>query len=188
MQRSFGVSLLALATVFAGIASAATVLRFDTEDLTDRAAVIVHGKVTYKQSRKTAKGSIVTDLRLEVITPVKGLQGKTFGFAVFGGVLGTRGSAISGAPTFELGEEVLVFLDREGKAGLRTPIGLAQGKFSIRVVNGKKLAFRDMEGLQLMDKKSRKVEDAKPDQGRPFTEVMDAIRKRIESAGKKAKK
>ncbi len=178
---------MALASLLVGSASAATVLRFGTDELTDRASVIVHGKVTYKKARKTPAGSIVTDLRLSVSEAFKGLRGKNFSFSVYGGVLGARGSAVSGAPTFELGEEVLVFLDRENARGLRTVIGLAQGKFTVRVVDGKKLAFRDMEGLQLMDLKSGEVKPAKSEQGRSFGGLVAQVRKRLETR-KKGKK
>ncbi len=188
MARFGGIVVLTLVTLFTGVASAATVLRFDTDDLVDRASVIIHGKITYKQARKTATGSVVTDLRLEVFEALKGAKGKTFSFSVYGGVVGTRGSAISGAPAFSKDEEILVFLDAKNKHGLRMAIGLAQGKYTVRVVKGKKLAFRDMEGLQLMDRKSGKVKDAKSEQGRPFAELLEQVRKRLKSAaGKKGK-
>jgi hypothetical protein len=163
--------------IIASTAMGATVLRFDLEQLTKRATVVVHGKVVSKKSRKDAKvGAVVTDLRLEVTEPLKGMRGNKFSFTVFGGVVGDRGSAISGAPTFELGEEVLVFLDRSNKFGMRSAVGLSQGKYTIREVDGKRLAFRDLEGLQYLDKASGRVEEAKAEQGRPFDELIARVR------------
>ena len=175
MGRMSG-ALVVAGILLAGVASAATVLRFDSDDLTERAAVIVHGKVTHKTARKSKAGDILTDLRIEVTELVKGARGKTFSFSVYGGVLGNRGSAISGAPTFQVGEEILLFLDKTNKQGLRTAIGLSQGKYTIRVVEGTKLAFRDLEGLQYFDPKNRDTKHAKPEQGRDFAELLKSVK------------
>lgn len=174
-------ALLAIAALaaLAAPASASTVLRFDLDDLVDRAAVIVHGKVLDKQSRRGSDGSIVTDLRVEVEDALKGVEGGTFKFTVFGGVLGTRGSAVAGAATFERGEEILVFLDRPNKRGVRGTIGLSQGKYTIREVDGERLAFRDLEGLRLMDRRSGEIEDAKTEQGMPFDELLERVQARL---------
>jgi hypothetical protein len=191
VARSGGVlvAMMMMLMLLAGVTSAATVMRFDTNDLVDRANVILHGKITSKECRKTASGSVVTDLRVDVYEAIKGVKGKTFSFTVYGGVVGTRGSAISGAPTFDEGEEILVFLDAETRQGLRMTVGLGQGKYTIRVVDGKKLAFREMEGLQLMDRKSGEVKEAKSEQGRPLSELLGEVRARLRAtAGKKGNK
>ncbi len=180
VRRSFRALLvIAALTTLAAPAAASTVLRFDLDDLVDRAAVIVHGKVLEKHSRRGEDGSIVTDLRVEVTDGLKGVRGEAFNFTVFGGVLGTRGSAVAGAATFETGEEILVFLGRPNKRGVRGTIGLSQGKYTIREVDGERLAFRDLEGLRLMDRSSGEVEEAKTEQGVPFDELLERVQARL---------
>jgi len=189
MGRIVGIPTAALVLSLTGLAAAATVLRFDLHDLTDRAAVVVHGKVVSKEARRDDRvGAIVTDLRLEVIEALKGTRGQSFSFTIFGGVLGDRGSAISGAATFDEGEEVLVFLDQVNQFGLRNTIGLSQGKYTIREVEGRRLAFRDLEGLQLMDSASGEVQAAQPEQGQPFDELLAAVKRRLQEQQGEGKK
>ncbi|MGE0708015.1 MAG: hypothetical protein AB7N76_17605 [Planctomycetota bacterium] len=189
MKRVLGIlGTTAIALVAAlGIARASTVLRFAPEDMTDRAAVILHAKVILKQCRHLDRGVIVTDYRLEVRDALKGFRGDIFSFTAYGGVLGDRGGGISGDASFGLGEEVFVFLTPINKLGLRAAVGLAQGKYSIREVKGRKLAFRDLEGLQLMDRGNGKVEEAKPEQGVDFEELVARVKARLETKKAAAK-
>jgi len=169
-----------------GVAEASTVLRFSPDDMTDRAAIILHGKVVAKRARHLAKGVIVTDYRLEVFDHYKGFKGKQFAFSAYGGVLGKRGSGISGAASYRVNEEILVFLAPINKLGCRAAVGLAQGKYSIRTVEGRKLAFRDLEGLRLMDRKSGKIEEAHQEQGVVFDDLVERIKQRVAANKKKA--
>ena len=63
---------------------------------------------------------------------------------------------------------------------VRSAIGLSQGKYTIRLVDGKKTAFRDLEGLQYFDPKSGETEDAKAEQGRDFAELLKSVKQRLE--------
>lgn len=169
-------------------ADASTVLRFGTADLTDRAAVILHGKVSKLEAKDAGRGVIVTRYEINVYAAVKGIQGKTFVFTSYGGVLGSRGSAISGAPKYQLNEEVLVFLSKTNKYGWRAAIGLAQGKYTIRKVKGKKMAFRDLEGLKLLDRRTGVVKKAKKEQGVPLDSLLKSVKDRLKATKKKAGK
>lgn len=172
-----------------GVAEASTVLRFSPDDMTDRAAIILHGKVVAKRARHLAKGVIVTDYRLEVFEAYKGFKGKQFAFSAYGGVLGKRGSGISGAASYHMNEEILIFLAPINKLGCRAAVGLAQGKYTIRTVEGRKLAFRDLEGLRLMDRQSGKIEeghDHQQEQGVAFAELVERVKQRVAANKKKA--
>lgn len=189
MGRTLVLHLLAglLLLGSAPAARATSVERFDLQELTRRAEVIVHGRCTGTESRKDAQGMIVTDVHLEVVELFKVADGadksvKRLTFTIYGGVVGNRGSTIHGAPTFTKDEEVLLFLGEVNANGLRTCVGLSQGKYSIRVDQGKKLAFRNLEGLTLIDRATGEVLDpGKPDQGVPFEELRQRVRTHLES-------
>lgn len=178
-----GVTGLGLSVLLACVAVASTVLRFDADDLTDRATVILHGKVLTKTARSLGKGVIVTTYQVEVYKALKGLSAeqaeKPFVFSAYGGVTAERGSGISGAANYSKDEEILVFLTGENKIGCRAAVGLAQGKYTIRKVKGKKLAFRDLEGLRLMDQKSGAIEEAKAEQGVEFDVLLAGVERRL---------
>jgi hypothetical protein len=160
-------------------ATATSVVRLDVDQLSDKAEVIIHGRCVRKQARKDRQGDIVTDLTLEVFDGLKGDLGRTFEFTVYGGVLPERGSAIAGAPTFKTGEELLVFLGPVNARGLRMVIGLAQGKYTIRRERGKTLAFRNLQGLRLVDSETGEEHDPEPEQGVPFDELLARIKARL---------
>lgn len=183
MSRNL-VVLVGLGAVLLGGGSAAratSVERFDLAELTSRSEVVVHGRCTKTTSRTDAKGTIVTDVELEVTEPLKGAAAaKTFSFTVYGGIVGNRGSTICGAPTFAEGEEQLLFLSAENGAKLRTCIGLSQGKYTIRTEGDRKLAYRNLEGLTLVDRTTGEaLEPAKPDQGVPLDELVGRIRAHV---------
>ena len=178
MVRNGGRALVLVAAM-AAVASSSTVERMDPDQLTSRANVIFHGKCVEKKARERSDGAVVTDYQFDVYEFLKGAKGKTFSFTAYGGIIGDRGSAIAGAPQFQVDEEVLLFLDTINKAGCRQTIGLAQGKYSIRLVDGKKTAFRDLEGLKLLDPETKKVAEPKAEQGVPFDELTDRVKTRL---------
>lgn len=179
--RSTSLALLVglLVVLQAAPALATSVLRLTVDDLTDRAEVIVHGRCLSKQARQTPDG-VVTDYRFAVIEGLKGAARGELAFTAFGGVLGRRGSAIAGAPSYEVGEEVLVFLDAPNAAGWRNAIGLAQGKFSIREVDGRRLAYRNLEGLSVVDPVTGEVTEGRSEQAVPFDELLARVKARLE--------
>lgn len=181
MRRS---APLLLVLALAPLAPASTVLRMGPDELTDRAQVIIHATCIQKQPRLRADGAVVTDYRFTVHAFLKGGTARSFAYTAYGGILGDRGTAVAGSPTFEEGEEVLLFLDSENKQGCRTAIGLAQGKYSIRLVEGTKLAFRDLEGLRLLDPKSGEAKEAQPEQGVEFETLLARVKQRIETTKK----
>lgn len=185
MHRSIkaGMMGMGLSLALALVVSASTVLRFDANDLTDRADVIVHGKVLSKVARPLGEGVIGTNYRIQVTEGVKTPEGLVqdgvFSFCAYGGVTAERGSGISGDASYAKDEEILVFLTGENKYGCRAAVGLAQGKYTIREVEGRRLAFRDLEGLRLMDRKSGAIEEAKVEQGVAFDDLLAGVKRRL---------
>lgn len=162
-MKSIARNVLCALLVLSGVALASTVLKLDDQELTRRADVIVHGKVTKATARSLDAKIVVTDYELDVIEFLKGgdSAARVFSFTSLGGKLQDgSGFAISGAPTYSVGEECILFLDVvHPKNGCRTAIGLAQGKFTVKTEpdTSKKHLVRDLGGLRLVDKDGRIV-------------------------------
>jgi hypothetical protein len=166
VRALLGAALLGVALT--GVAAASTVLHFSNEELTKRADVIVHGKCTKATPREGYNKMIVTDYEFDVIELVKGKSDdkKTFRFTALGGKLADRGFLIHGSPSYQTGDECILFLDvPHPKTGCRTAIGLAQGKFAVVSEPGssKKHLVRELGGLRLVDPNGQMVGIPSPD-------------------------
>jgi hypothetical protein len=179
MRRTRGGAIawaLALLVLGASPALPTTVLRFSVEELADRADVIVHATCTDVRGRETADG-VVTDVELKVVEGLKGATaGAPFTFTTYGGATETRGTFIAGSPQFQVGEELLLFLDRPNRVGYRMAIGMSQGKYTIREDAGRKVASRNLAGLVFVDPRTGEVEDAGPEQGVDLGELLQTIK------------
>jgi hypothetical protein len=182
MRRIQVVTALALFLLMAssGVAWATTVLRFTTDELADRADVVLHGQCVAARTRETRDG-VVTDYDVRVIESLKGGVGAAFSFTTYGGVTEARGTFIPGAPTITQDEELLLFLDAPNKAGCRLVIGMAQGKFTVKQDegSGRKVASRNLEGLQFLDPATGEAAEAKPEQAVPLDDLLARIRARV---------
>lgn len=123
--------LVMVGSVF-GIRTDATVLiQTDLIDLTHDAAIIARGEVVAVDARWTdSRRSIETLVTLEADTYLKGQLGRTLQFTVPGGVVGRLRNVVLGAPRFERGQHVIVFL---GSSGPQVPhiLGLNQGVYRV---------------------------------------------------------
>jgi hypothetical protein len=128
MRRLIPLLLLALAAS----ATASTFVAATVEEVTRSSEAVVRGRVAAAASRSTGDGRIVTDVDVEVASAWKGAPERTIRIVVPGGSLGWIALRVEGAPTFAPGEEVVVFLAREGRAWRVN--GYGQGKY--RVVGG----------------------------------------------------
>ncbi|BDG01879.1 hypothetical protein [Anaeromyxobacter oryzae] len=130
MQRALA-SVLVLFSLFSAAPAAAALFKATTvEEAARTSDAVVRGTVLRKTSR-FAPGSdrIVTDVDIAVTSTWKGAAGKTVTVTVPGGVVGDLGQYVDAAPTFEVGEDVVVFLARRpGAWGVN---GLALGKWTV---------------------------------------------------------
>jgi hypothetical protein len=142
--------------------NSATVLKFNTKQMTARAHKIVYGVVESKVSRSLSKNSqqIYTEYTIKVTETWKNSKIEpVVTFKQLGGKVGDRGYFIAGAASYDVGEEVVVFLDRANPVnGCCFTIGLAQGKYRVEMdkLKSQKLVSRFMEKLELIDSKTRK--------------------------------
>ncbi len=121
---------------------ATTVLPMGLAQLSQQAETIFHGKVTANRVEKdTQSGQVVTYTDFDIIDPIKGNTGKQHTIKQLGGQL--AGSAyvvhVHGIPRFTVGEEYVVFLPEASALGFCSPLGLHQGSFSIREIDGVKV-------------------------------------------------
>lgn len=133
-------------------ARATTLLALDLKALTDASEVVARGKVLGQRARWTQDHArIITDVELDFTQVLKGelAPGKAT-VMVQGGVVGDIGQRVEGVPSFEAGEDVVVFLEKRG-AGRFVVTGMAQGKFSLRPDrDGRLWAHPDDKGHMLL--------------------------------------
>ena len=126
-------ALLAAAALFAApTARTATVVPLTLEEMGRVASDVFVGTV---ESSDAAWGAghrrIETRVRIRVETVVKGRGSPVRTVVVPGGIVGDVGMRTPGAPTFRVGERVLLLVEPRGAAELR-PLGLFQGKLRVR--------------------------------------------------------
>jgi hypothetical protein len=107
-------------------AGALTVLPVSIAEMTDKAELIFNGICTaVEPGRVTLPNSTVTvpttKITFGTITWLKGSEPDPFSFQQW---------ANKELPVYEVGKEYTVFLSKESKIGVRTTIGLGQGKFT----------------------------------------------------------
>jgi hypothetical protein len=132
-------------------ATAGTALRLDVEGLVRGSELVLEGRVLASEPHE-ADGLLVTESLIEVERTWKGEHEATRAVRLPGGVRADgSGLLIPGLPALIEGEEVLLFLGPESRAGARLPTGLAQGKFTLeRAPDGTKRLRRDTTSLELL--------------------------------------
>ena len=113
------------------------------EDMTRGAAAIVRGKVTKIHTRYDNK-LIVRDVEIQVQRWLKGkrVQSPSLSFLLLGGTLDGRTLNVPGNSTYEVGEEVLLFLEYDGSTLVE--MGVGAGKYAIQRNGGKAEIVRDL--------------------------------------------
>jgi hypothetical protein len=114
-------------------ARATSVRALDFQTLTKNADVIAHGQVVALASQWASdRNAIETVVTVLVSDYLKGDLGAQIVFRVPGGKIGRLRSITAGAPVFEEGEDVIVFLASSGPAFPRI-VGFNQGVFRVRL-------------------------------------------------------
>lgn len=123
---------LALVALTAGAAHATLMPSMSIEELAQRSDAIVRGEVLSVTAQRTVKGRIETTVKLRIAAVATGdvLAGTTVEVRSPGGRLDDGTAAIvASAPTFNAGEEVVVFLARSG-TNYRV-VGMNQGLWRV---------------------------------------------------------
>lgn len=133
-------------------ASATTVIRAPLSQLAASSDVILHGLVRQVDDSLAVgpNGPFLTAIDIELREVLKGLDSGTATFRLLlpGGRAFGRVMKIPGMPTFRVGQEVVVLLERHARGFALT--GLGQGVFTIRREGPIAIAERDLRGLELV--------------------------------------
>ena len=111
---------------------AASVKIVNLVEMTSRADRVFHGQCLKRVPQGEAAGIPIIEYTFQVRKAVKGVnEGETVVFRQLDGSVSGR-SAFSGIPQYRVGQEVILFLKKESRRGLTSPVGLGQGAFAIR--------------------------------------------------------
>ena len=130
-MRAFVVSVVLLLGVSRPV-GATVLLPADLGDLSREAFAIARGRIVSADSRWTSsdRRAIETIVTMEADSWLKRDLGRTIQFRVPGGRVGRFRSLVVGAPSFDRGQQVIVFLGAAPPA-LPYVLGLGQGVFRI---------------------------------------------------------
>lgn len=149
------VFLVVLSCLLVLPAHATQVRRLTLEELVEHAETVFAGRcVARRVEDDPGVGGPVTVLTFQVDRAVKGQPGESITFRQIGGrdKNDARGKLIAGLPRFRPGEEVVLFLYGESRVGLRSPVGLGQGKFSIVTdKQGRRLVVNEFGNARLLE-------------------------------------
>jgi hypothetical protein len=147
----------AIALVFAGGLSAATLEYLSLEQMARKSTLIVRGRVS--STATLQRGSVLYTLsQVEVLERWKGGPLSRVAVAVPGGVSAGVRQTFSGAPKLVEGREYLFFL-WAGRSGLNQVMGLSQGVFDIERGTQGAYALRAPSSETMLDSAGRTVQD-----------------------------
>jgi hypothetical protein len=110
---------------------ATVLLPIEFRELVTTAPVIVHGQVVDVRSEWVdGRRAVETFVTVEAAEYLKGNLGESFVFKVPGGQIGRYRTVFVGAPAFQTGDEVVLFLKTDGPS-FPFLVGLSQGVFRI---------------------------------------------------------
>ncbi len=137
-------------------AHAGTALKLDIDGLVQRSELVIEGRVLSRSSRSLENGLIVTDHVVAVDRTLLGSELPTRTVTLPGGVLPDgRGMMVPGMPSLAVQEDVVLFLSRSSSWGMRTPVGLAQGKLRVvTALDGTRSLTRSLAGVTFADGES----------------------------------
>ena len=136
-------SLISCYFIFALIwfpsASATSVLPLSLEQLSTRATIIFYAEVINNQSKLDERsGRIATFTEFAIIESIKGETKTTHTIKQIGGFDPTSKTKlyVHGIPTFQIGKSYVLFLPTESTLGFSSPLGLFQGSYMVKTING----------------------------------------------------
>jgi len=97
------------------------------------ATEIVHARVLDVRSEFPERGIASTVYTVQVLSAIKGSTAATMEVSVAGAVSESRRVAVDGAPTFSIGEELVLFLWKSPHGGETGILGLGRGAYRVSI-------------------------------------------------------
>jgi len=178
-MRKLIIGVCVLAVAWAPAAYATILLKMNLADLAGEADAIVSGAVTSSNSAWNEDRSLIfTYSTLAVSSTLKGKHKPELVVRTQGGIVGEIGMRAVGEPELKKGDQVLLFLERDGD-GYNRVVGMSQGCFRVKVGrSGQKQVSNPLSGLSLYDRTRGAVVDASSEvkQGTRLDELEAKIR------------
>jgi hypothetical protein len=132
-------AFLLVAFLITPLLPAVTVNTMNLPDLVERAERVFHGRcVKVEKTEQEVAGIPVIEYSFVVRRAIKGTQeGESVVFRQLQSQ-GPRG--IADVPSYAVGDELLLFLKKESRVGLTSPVGLSQGTFAVKRYPGGRVA------------------------------------------------
>jgi hypothetical protein len=126
-------SFLGLAVLLALQPALAVQVRpLNLEQMTERAERVFHGRcLELRRLTDPVLERPVVEARFEVLRTAKGESSPELTIRLLAAEDAAGHRLLAGMPSFESGEEVVLFLYGESELGLTSPVGIVQGKFSV---------------------------------------------------------
>jgi len=170
MRTALRITLACLLLSLFGWAHATTVIPLYLDELIDQSTLAFEGTCTENRTElDPATNLVVTYTTFEVHDVLKGDVGATHTIKQVGGKLPGEDAprfTIRDVPTFGVGGDYVVFLAGVSAAGFSSPIGLSQGRFTVRGAAGARTVgngrdFKDMTARMTQGLPQRALENMK---------------------------
>jgi len=160
MKRHPSISAVTILLLGGMAAQATTLARMSLDELASAAHVVAQAQCLESESRWEG-GAIWTFTQFEVIQTMKGAAPRLITVRLPGGRVGHLQSFVDGAPRFQPGEEVILFLERT-RAGDFSVTSWVQGTFRIHrdASTGRGSVTQDSSGFAVFDPATRKFRSA----------------------------
>ncbi len=170
--------VLTVLFLFSKQADATTLAKLHLYELLDKSTGVARLRCLGSESYWD-KGEIWTNTRFEVVTPITGHLPGVVVVRMIGGRLGHLNSRVDGAPAFQPGEEVYLFLWGPASENLGI-VGWGQGTFRIRrdAQTGMETVTQDSVETPVFDPLTKEYSRAGI-RNMPLSEFLEKLRKEL---------
>jgi hypothetical protein len=171
--------VISVCALLSASASATTMVALEVDALSANSDAVVQGKVVSVTARWTSDHTrIITDTVLEVSEAWKGAPKHLITVMQPGGEVGEVGQKVEGIASFQVAEEVVLFLEARGERF--TVAGMAQGRFRVE---------RSSDGLATYTRQDQAAElflidpaSHQPSARPPLVFALEALKKQVQLA------
>lgn len=154
--------LLSALVSLPSIGDADVVLDLTIAEMAETSTAVVHGSVTRIDTAwNDSHTRIFTDVTVSVSTYLVGQGADTIHVRQVGGRIGDTELLVTGQPRFDVGEEVVLFLepDGSGQEDSFVVVCMSAGKFNVSFdhLTGERVVGQDLRGLNVVPARGRRT-------------------------------